>query len=131
MLQVNMKIVVVEDEPAIRTMYKTKLSLEGFEVYSAENASEGLRIIKEKAPDIILLDIRMPGMPGDEMLAKLRSQKWGASIRVIVLTNLSRNEAPSSLRYLNVDRYVVKAHHTPAQIVEIVREVLNLPGKQT
>lgn len=69
----------------------------------------------------------MPVLSGDEMLAKLRAAEWGSPIKVMMLTNLSRDEAPSTLRYLNVDRYVVKAHHTPAQVVDIVREVLHLP----
>jgi hypothetical protein len=68
-------------------------------------------------------------MAGDEMLEKLRQTDWGASIRVIVLTNISRDEAPRSLGLLNVDRYIVKAHHTPQQVLEIVNEVLYIPKK--
>ena len=75
--------------------------------------------------NILLLDIRMPHMGGDEMLLKVREQPWGADMRVIILTNISRDEAPSALRFLHVDRYIVKAYHTPSQIVGIVREVLN------
>ncbi len=119
-------IVIIEDEPAILRLYETKLIHEGFEVSTATNGSDGLRCIKADKPDLILLDIRMPGMNGDEMLAKLRSTEWGADIRVIILTNLSRDEAPSALRFLSVDRYVVKAHHTPSQVADIVREVLNI-----
>ena len=68
----------------------------------------------------------MPEMNGDEMLAKLRAEDWGANVRVIILTNISRAEAPMMLRFLNVDRYVVKAHHTPSQLVEVVYEVLHI-----
>jgi CheY-like chemotaxis protein len=68
----------------------------------------------------------MPEMNGDEMLTRLREREWGGNIRVIVLTNISKDEAPATLRFLNVDRYVVKAHHTPAQVLEIVREVLDM-----
>jgi hypothetical protein len=63
-------------------------------------------------------------MGGSEMLAHLRSERWGSEIRVIVLTNISKDEAPPALRFLHVDRYIVKAHHTPAQVVSIVHEVL-------
>jgi DNA-binding NarL/FixJ family response regulator len=58
------------------------------------------------------------------MLQELRSYDWGADIRIIILTNISKSEAPHALRFLSVDRYVVKAHSTPSQIVEIVKEVL-------
>lgn len=119
------KILIIEDEAALQLMYKFKLEASGFEVAGAANGSEGLRQAKLFAPDLILLDLRMPIMSGDEMLAKLRQTEWGAAMRVIILTNISRQEAPSSLQFLNVDRYIVKAHSTPAQIVDVIHEVLD------
>lgn len=124
----NIRIVIVEDEISIQQLYKTKLELEAFEVFTANNGQEGLRVVEQHNPDLILLDIRMPVMSGDEMLQRLREKEWGASIRIIVLTNLSKDEAPSILRFLNVDRYIVKAHYTPAQIVDVVREVFHMPS---
>jgi hypothetical protein len=64
-------------------------------------------------------------MSGDEMLEKLRATDWGSSIRVVILTNISKDEAPKNLRFLHVDRYVVKAHHTPTQVLEIIKEILS------
>lgn len=117
-------IAIVEDELPIQRLYKTKLELEGFMVITANNGSDGLRLIKAERPDLVLLDLRMPGMNGDELLAKMRQTEWGSSIRVIILTNVSRDEAPAQLRFLGVSRYIVKAHHTPKQLVEIIHEVL-------
>lgn len=119
-------IVIVEDDPSILRLYETKLKLEGFAVRTASNARQGFDLLQAAPPDLLLLDIRMPGMQGDEMLAKVRRHDWGADIRVIILTNLSRDEAPSQLRFLAVDRYIVKAHYTPSQVVDIVREVLHI-----
>ena len=76
-------------------------------------------------PDLILLDLRMPVLSGEEMLEALRENDWAKNIKVIVLTNISKDEAPAKLRLLDVDQYIVKAHHTPAQIVDIVQKVLN------
>lgn len=118
------KIVIVEDELPIQRLYKTKLELEGFGVEVASTGSEGLKLIRQTTPDLVLLDLRMPGMNGDEMLVKLRQTEWGAGVRVIILTNVSRDEAPAQLRLLGVSRYIVKAHHTPSQLVEIIHEVL-------
>jgi len=120
----SIKIVIVEDDLSIQKLYSLKLKTEGFDVYCAQNGTEGLKLVKHISPTLVLLDLRMPGMTGDEMLAKMRAHEWGADVRVVILTNLSRDEAPPSLRFLGVSRYVVKAHHTPAQIVDIVREVL-------
>ncbi len=122
--QKNARIVVVEDEPPILAMYKMKLESSGFEVATAEDGKEGLEVIERAKPGLILLDLKMPIMSGDEMLEKLRETDWGADIRVIILTNISRDEAPHKLRFLGVDRYIVKAHHTPSQVVEVIQEVL-------
>ena len=120
------KIAIIEDEPSIRNLYETKLQLVGFDVRTANDGVQGLELIKSYKPDLVLLDMLMPHMNGDEMLRLLREQAWGASVRVIILTNISRDEAPSILRFLYVDRYIVKAHYTPSQVVEVVREVLHI-----
>jgi DNA-binding response OmpR family regulator len=119
------KAVVVEDDHDLQFLYKLKLEREGFAVRTASNGVEGLEAIETWRPDIVLLDLMMPVMSGSEMLAHLRSKRWGSDVRVIVLTNISKDEAPPALRFLHVDRYVVKAHHTPAQVIQMVREVLD------
>jgi len=120
----NRKIVVVEDDADLQFLYKYKLELEGFDVEVANNGIHGLEVIERVQPEIVLLDLLMPTMSGSEMLAHMRTKTWGSDIRVIVLTNISKDEAPPALRFLHVDRYIVKAHHTPAQVVDMVREVL-------
>lgn len=121
-----LKIAVIEDDKPIQMLYKTKLEVDGFAVVTADNGKEGLLKLETEQPDLALVDLRMPEMGGDEMLSRLRETEWGASIRVIILTNISKDEAPSSLRFLNVDRYLVKAHHTPKQVVDVVNEVLHI-----
>lgn len=118
------KIAIIEDDHSIAAMYQFKFEHAGYDVKLAYNGQAGLELCQEFAPDIILLDLRMPVLSGTDMLEQLRTEDWGKNIRVIVLTNISRSEAPAKLRYLNVDRYIVKAHHTPQQILDVVKEVL-------
>lgn len=120
----KIKIAVIEDDHAIAAMYKFKLEHSGYDVKTAHNGHEGLALVEAFGPKLVLLDLRMPGLSGDEMLERMRQTDWGSQPRVVILTNISRDEAPSRLRFLNVDRYIVKAHHTPQQVVEVVREIL-------
>lgn len=124
------RIAIIEDDLPICEMYELKLKYSGYAVRAAHNGLQGLKLCQEFRPDLILLDLRMPVMTGDEMLKKLRETDWGSSIRVIVLTNISKDEAPINLRLLNVDRYIVKAHYTPTQVLDVIREILPEPIKR-
>lgn len=118
------KIAIIEDDRDLQFIYKMKFEAVGYNVMAAADGEKGLEVVQAFRPDIILLDLRMPKMSGDEMLTRLRASEWGRDMRVIILTNISKSEAPPVLRFLHVDRYIVKAHHTPAQVVDIVRDVL-------
>ena len=117
------KIAIVEDDAAISQMYELKLKHAGYQVKVASNGVEGLQLVESFHPDVILLDLMMPEMNGDEMLAEVRKMDWGKQIKVIALTNISETEAPDNLKDLNVDHYAVKAHHTPTQVLEIVNSI--------
>jgi chemosensory pili system protein ChpA (sensor histidine kinase/response regulator) len=118
------KITIVEDDAPIREMYKLKLQAKGFDVSTANDGASALNVLEHIVPDLILLDIRLPHLPGNEVLKRVRATDWGQHIKVIVLTNISKAEAPSDFKFLNVSRYIVKVHYTPSQIMEIIEEVL-------
>ena len=118
------KIAIIEDEAAIRRMYALKLKFSDYEVVEAVDGIEGLQVIEETEPDLVLLDLKMPRMTGDEMLRELRSQPWGESIPVIILTNISKDETPRTLWHLGVSDFIVKANSTPQKIVEHIERVL-------
>ena len=118
------KIVIVEDEPAIAEMYRFKLQQAGYEVRFALNGEDGLALVKDFQPDLVLLDLMMPKMSGEEMLRRLRSTSWGKDIKVIILTNVTDDEINKALEPLGVSRYMVKANYTPSEVAEIVPQVL-------
>lgn len=120
----KIKIAVIEDEPAIRRMYALKLKFSDFEVCEAGDGSEGLAVVEHEQPDLVLLDLRMPNMDGDEMLRAMRATEWGESIPVIILTNISKDEAPRTLWHLGISDFIVKANSTPQTVVERVKEIL-------
>ncbi len=115
------RIAIIEDDAAISQMYRIKFEMESYEVETAENGKLGLELAEKMKPDIILLDLMMPEMNGDEMLQKLRATDWGEKIKVIILTNKGEQEAPEILKSLNVRRFIVKAEMTPRQVAEMVK----------
>lgn len=115
------KIAIIEDDAAIAQMYRMKFEAEGFIVETAENGKLGLELAEQMQPDIILLDLMMPEMNGDEMLSQMRTTSWGKDIKVIILTNMGEQEAPDILKALNVSAFIVKADMTPRQVAELVQ----------
>lgn len=119
------KIAIIEDDIAISQMYRMKFEMEGYTVQTAENGKYGVALCKEMRPDVILLDIRMPLMNGDEALQQIRSTSWGKNIPVFILTNVGEEEAPASLQKLNVYSYIVKAELTPSQVFARVKKLVD------
>ena len=120
------KIAIIEDDAVINQMYRMKFEADGFDVQVADNGKSGVEMVEAFQPDIILLDLQMPEMPGDEALKKIRSKEWGKTVPVIVLTNLGIEESPAVLKELGIHSYIVKAELTPSQVVGRVKEALGL-----
>lgn len=120
----SQKVAIIEDDQAIAQMYRIKFEAEGYDVETAENGKLGLELIENTKPNIILLDLMMPEMNGDEMLAKLRATTWGRDIKVIVLTNMGEQEIPENVKQLGVTAVILKADMTPKQVAELVKQNL-------
>jgi DNA-binding response OmpR family regulator len=118
------KIAIIEDDQAISQMYRFKFEAEGYEVETAENGKLGLELAEKMKPDIILLDLMMPEMNGDEVLAKIRATAWGKDIKVVILTNMGEQELPDGIKELGVSHVILKADMTPRQVAEVVKKEL-------
>jgi DNA-binding response OmpR family regulator len=118
------KVAIVEDDEAISQMYRIKFEGEGYTVETAANGKLGLALAEEMRPDIMLLDLMMPIMNGDEMLQKLRKTDWGKKIKVIILTNRGEQEIPESVKHAGIDALILKAAMTPRQVAELVKQKL-------
>ncbi len=118
------KIAIIEDDQAISQMYRIKFEAEGYTVETAENGKLGLELVEKMRPNIILLDLMMPIMTGEEMLALLRKTDWGKDVKVIILTNRGEQEIPDEVKKLNVAAIILKADMTPRQVAELVKTKL-------
>lgn len=119
------KIAIIEDDQAISQMYRMKFENEGYTVETAENGKLGLELAEEMKPNIILLDLMMPEMNGDEMLEKLRATTWGKNTKVVILTNMGEQEIPEKVKELGVSAVILKADMTPRQVAELVKKQLS------
>jgi DNA-binding response OmpR family regulator len=120
------KIAIIEDDAVISQMYRMKFEADGFEVQLANNGKSGAALVEAYSPDMILLDLQMPEMDGVEALRIIRNNDWGKNIPVIILTNLGEEESPKEIRSLGIHSYIVKANLTPRQVVQRVKEALNI-----
>jgi len=118
------KIAIIEDDQAIAQMYRFKFEANGDQVQTAENGQLGLQLIEHFKPDMVLLDLMMPIMTGEEMLSALRKQPWGEKIKVIILTNRGEQEMPPEIKQLGVTAVILKADMTPRQVAELVKQHL-------
>ncbi|MBU1160538.1 response regulator [Patescibacteria group bacterium] len=110
------KILFIEDEKLICSMYNMKLSADGFEVFIANTGLDGLKMAIAKKPNFIVLDIILPQLDGFSVLEKLKKNIKTKKILVLMLTNLSTEEDRLKAKRLGAMDYLVKADLTPSEI---------------
>ena len=114
------KILLVEDDTALASVYRSRLELEGFDVCEANNGEDALSLAVSEHPDLILLDVMMPKISGFDVLDILRNTPETTNIRVIMLTALSQPKDKERAEQLGVDDYLVKSQVVIGDVVERV-----------
>ncbi|MFA5021892.1 MAG: response regulator [Patescibacteria group bacterium] len=117
-------ILLVEDDEFLAELYATKLNLEGYEVSLAVSGDKGLKLIREKKPDLVLLDIILPKMDGFEILKAVKEDKALKDIPIILLTNLSQKDEVKKGLELGAVDYLIKAHFMPSEVVKKIKQVM-------
>jgi DNA-binding response OmpR family regulator len=119
-------VLVVEDDDVLSSVHRNKLTREKFEVMIAKNGEEGLKMARDKKPDIILLDLIMPVKDGFETLKDLKADPDLKDIKVIILSNLSQEEDKQRVLDMGAADYVVKANVSFKEIVVLVKKHLGV-----
>jgi DNA-binding response OmpR family regulator len=119
------KILIIEDEGTLSFLLSKALKSSGFEVEKAINGEEGIEKIKTTKPDLILLDLLLPGMDGFDFLANLKQNSEYGFIPVIVISNLSTEDAMRRALELGAAKYLVKANVDLNEIVSVVKSFIN------
>ncbi|MFH1584557.1 MAG: response regulator [Patescibacteria group bacterium] len=118
------RILFIEDESALQKAFSDTLAEEGYEVVSALDGEIGLRLAKEKKPDVILLDLVLPRLHGFDVLSRLKQDEETKHIPVIVMTNLEEMENVQKALELGATTYLVKSNYQLHDVVERVKQLL-------
>jgi len=117
-------ILIIEDDKFLRELIAQKLIKEGYEISEAIDGEEGFKKVKEEKPALVLLDLILPEIDGFEVLARMKDDPGLAQIPVIILSNLGQKEDVERCLKLGAVDYLIKAHFTPGEIIEKVKNVL-------
>ncbi|MEI7522186.1 MAG: response regulator [Candidatus Saccharibacteria bacterium] len=122
----NKKVLLVEDDEALASVYVTRLEAEGFMIQRVPNGEDALSAALEFHPDLILLDVMMPKINGFDVLDILRNTPETANVRIIMLTALSQETDKLRAKSMGVDDYLVKSQVVIADVVAKIKEHLGM-----
>ncbi len=120
----KVKVLLVEDEIPLVDMYTIKFTQEGFDLTVASSGEQALELAKKTLPDVVMLDVILPGMDGFAILKELKADPATKTIPVLLLTNLGQDADKKKGQELGAADYLVKADFTPGEVVEKVKAAL-------
>lgn len=118
----NSQILLVEDDKFLRGLLARKLEACGYQIETAITGEEAVKKAKEKTPQLILLDLVLPGIDGFEALAMIKSDDKLKAVPVLILSNLGQREEVEKGLKLGAEDYIIKAHFTPDEIIAKVKQ---------
>lgn len=124
MTEKKVKVLIVDDDITLREMYAERIKMEGFEIEIAENGDEGIKKAKTFKPDVVLLDIMMPGTNGFGVLETLQKDDQTKSIPILMLSALIQEENKVRSKEAGAKDYIVKSETTPANVIDKIKEAL-------
>jgi len=122
------KVVIAEDNIALAEIYKTRLELIGYKPICAYDGKSALEIIEKERPSLVLLDLMMPIMSGDQVLEQIRKSEWGEDIKVLIISNINEADAPAGIRENGIEGYAVKANLAYDDLDRLVNDILKPPS---
>ena len=123
------KILIVEDEAALLYALKARLTVDGYEVLTADSAEQGLALAGEKQPDVIILDLVLPGMDGFDFLKKIKEDSKGKEIPVIIASNLGDKKDIARGLELGAKDYLIKTEFKLEDFIKKINNLIKNAGK--
>ena len=119
------KILVVEDDPFVSNLLIKNLLSAGYSVINAVDGQKALTMLETERPQVILLDLLLPGLDGFEVLKKIKANPETSKIPVFILSNLGSQDDINKALQLGATDYIIKANFTLTEIVERIKNVLH------
>jgi DNA-binding response OmpR family regulator len=117
-------VLLVEDDPFLIDIYFTKLKEAGFKPEVAKDGNTALKMIKEKKPDLLLLDIVLPHIDGWEILKALNKEGLVDHLKIVILSNLGQKSEVERGIKLGATKYLIKSDYTPSEVIEEIKKIL-------
>ncbi len=118
------KILIIEDDEFLRELIGQKLTREGYIIVEAEDGERGIEAVKKEKPDLVLLDLILPGVDGFEVLSQIKKDPSTAQVPVLILSNLGQKDDIERGLKLGAVDYLIKAQFTPGEIVKKIAKIL-------
>ncbi len=125
-MEARKKILLVEDDEVLASVYRARLEMEDFEVMEVHGGEQALTAALEYRPDLMILDAMMPKISGFDVLDILRNTPETMNLQIIMLTALSQESDRERAEKLGVDEYLVKSQVMISDVIEKVREHLGI-----
>ncbi len=116
------KILIIEDEELLCNLLKRKLNEEGYQTSVAKDGVEGMKMIKEIKPDLILLDIVMPNKNGFEVMDEMQTDEKLKHIPIIVISNSGQPVEIDKAKELGAKDWLIKTEFDPQEVIEKVKK---------
>lgn len=120
----KLTVLTIEDQQALRSMYRAILTSAGYEVLEAEDGEAGWQLAREGRPDLVLLDLRLPKLSGYEVLERIRADETTRDIPVVIFSAAGTPKDIQKGLELGADDYAVKGLYAPKQLLVKIRSVL-------
>ena len=123
------RILLIDDDMVLLTLYKTRLVADGHEVQTAQNGEDGFALAKKNQPDLVVLDLLMPKLNGFSLLEQIRADEQLKDLHIVVFSSVALGEQLERLSTLGVTTCLNKITTTPTQLVSIVQEQLAMDAR--
>jgi DNA-binding response OmpR family regulator len=123
------KVLIVEDDTDIRGAYVFALMRAGFEVIQAADGAEAIKMFERERPDVVLLDMLMPGMSGLDFLRQMNIANRFPETKILALSNIDTPRVVEQAKGLGASEYLIKVDMTPHQMVDLIKHHLSGTAK--